>query len=101
VSRPVQRTGVISSHAILGGFEVFGTHNDFSGGDLRLDGIEKADELLMPMTLHVAADHRPVHDVQRGKERPSLHVGCNRGSASAIEVEKPRYRSRPRRVLLG
>jgi|SRR6516164_1121957 len=30
----------------------------FAGRSRRLDGVEEADELLMPMALHVAADHR-------------------------------------------
>jgi hypothetical protein len=38
-------------------------------GNLRLDGVEEADELLMPMPLHVAADDRAVENVQRGKQR--------------------------------
>ena len=36
---------------------------------LRLDGAEEADELLMPMALHVAANDRPIENVQRGKKR--------------------------------
>ena len=31
--------------------------------DLRLDGVEKADELLVPVALHVAADNSAVEDV--------------------------------------
>jgi hypothetical protein len=34
--------------------EAFGV--GVSSGDLRLDGIEEADELLMPTALHIAAD---------------------------------------------
>ena len=37
-------------------------------GHLGLDGIEKADELLMPVPLHVAADHRSVENIERGKQ---------------------------------
>ena len=32
--------------------------NDFTGGGLRFDGIEKVNELLMPMALHVATNDR-------------------------------------------
>jgi hypothetical protein len=39
----------------------------FSRKDLRLDRIEKADELLVPMALHVAADD--VEDVEGGEQR--------------------------------
>src|ERR1700737_1318637 len=36
---------------------------------LRLDGIEEADELLMPVVLHVAADDGTVEDVESGEQR--------------------------------
>ena len=38
-------------------------------GHPRFDQIEKADEFLVAMPLHVAADHGPVEDVERRKER--------------------------------
>ena len=37
--------------------------------DLGVDGIEKANELLMAVTLHVASDDRSVKHVQDGEER--------------------------------
>jgi hypothetical protein len=37
--------------------------DDFAGGDMRFDGIEKANELLMAMALHVATDDRPVEHI--------------------------------------
>ena len=37
--------------------------------NLPLDHIEEADELLMTMTLHVAADHGAVEHVERGEQR--------------------------------
>ena len=36
---------------------------------LGLDGVRKADELLMAVTLHVAPDHRAVEDVERREQR--------------------------------
>jgi hypothetical protein len=36
----------------------------FSRRNLRLDRIEEADELLVPMALHVAADDGAVEDVE-------------------------------------
>jgi hypothetical protein len=36
----------------------------FSNWRLSLDGIEEANEFLMAMALHVAADHRTVEDIQ-------------------------------------
>src|SRR5450756_1545990 len=37
--------------------------------DLRLDGIEEADELLVPVALHVAADDGTVEDVESSEQR--------------------------------
>ena len=42
--------------------------DDLAGWHLRLDGVEKANELLMPMALHTATDHRAVEDVERGEQ---------------------------------
>ena len=36
---------------------------------LRLDGVEEADELLVAMALHVAADDGAVEDVEGGEQR--------------------------------
>ena len=41
-----------------------------SHGDLRLDRIEEADELLVPMALHVAADDGAVKNVKGSKQLP-------------------------------
>jgi hypothetical protein len=41
----------------------------FSRRDLCLDRIEEADELLMPMALHVAADDGAIEDVEGGEQR--------------------------------
>ena len=40
-----------------------------SGWHLRFDGIEEADELLMPVVLHVAADDGAVEDIESGEQR--------------------------------
>ena len=34
-----------------------------------LDGVEEADEFLMAVALHVAADHRAIEDIERGEQR--------------------------------
>ena len=39
-----------------------------SGRNRALDGVEKADELLMPVALHVAPDDRSVEHVHRGEQ---------------------------------
>ncbi len=43
--------------------------DDFADRNLRLDGVEEADELLMAMALHVAADDGAVEHVERGEQR--------------------------------
>jgi len=35
---------------------------------LPVDGVEEPDELLMPVALHVAPDHRAIEDVQGGEQ---------------------------------
>src|ERR1700760_4170701 len=37
-------------------------------GNLRLDVVEEADELLMPMAFHVATDNGSVEDVEGGEQ---------------------------------
>ena len=36
--------------------------------NLGLDGVEEADEFLMPMARHAAADHLAFQDVERGEQ---------------------------------
>src|SRR5215469_17503023 len=48
--------------------------DDFAGGNLAFDGVEEANELLMPGTLHVAANHRAVEDVERGEQRQAMRL---------------------------
>ena len=45
--------------------------NDFAGRYLSLDGIEEADELLMSVALHAAADNPAVENIESGEERGS------------------------------
>ena len=40
-----------------------------AGGHLALDVIEEADEFLMPVALHVPADHSTIQHIERGKQR--------------------------------
>lgn len=54
---------------LVGGVVVEDHVDRLSGGHLCFDQVEKADELLMAVPLHVAADHGPVEHVERGKER--------------------------------
>jgi hypothetical protein len=42
--------------------------DSLSLGDPGLDGVEEADELLMPMAWHTAADHLAIEDIERGEQ---------------------------------
>src|SRR4051794_20024571 len=53
----------------VGGIVVDDGMDHFSHRDLRLDRIEEADELLMAVTLHVAADDSAVEDVESREQR--------------------------------
>ena len=52
----------------MGGVIIEDGVDGFAGGNLALDSVEEADELLMAMALHVAADHGSVEDVH-GREQ--------------------------------
>src|SRR6266702_2163281 len=54
----------------------------FAGRNLGLDGVEEPDELLMAVTLHVAADDGGVEHTERGKQGLWCHGACSRGSWS-------------------
>ena len=43
--------------------------DDLAGRDRRIDGVEEADELLMAVALHVAADDGAVEYIEGGKQR--------------------------------
>ena len=70
---------------LVGGVIVEDGVDGFAGGNLALDGIEKADELLVAMALHVAADHSSVEDVhgreQASRSVPLVIVGHRSGAA--------------------
>ena len=53
---------------LVGGVIVEDHVHDLARGDFGLDGVEEADELLMPMALHVASDHFAIEHVERGEE---------------------------------
>src|SRR5579863_5518835 len=62
--KPLADLGVL-----VGGVVVEDDVDSLAGGHLRFDQIEKADEFLVAMPLHVAADHGSVEHVERRKER--------------------------------
>ena len=53
---------------VVGGVVVEDHVNRLAFRDLGLDGIEKADEFLMPVTLHAAADDLAFEDVEGGEQ---------------------------------
>src|SRR5271170_660963 len=54
---------------LMGGVIVDDGVDRLARRDLLLDDIEEANEFLMAMALHVAANHRAVEDVHRGEQR--------------------------------
>lgn len=49
----------------VGGIIVEHGMDELFGGNLALDGIEEADEFLVPMALHAAADHSAIEHIER------------------------------------
>ena len=58
---PPAHVGMLESGAI-----VEACVDGLAGGNLTLDGIEEADELLVAVALHVAADHHSIEGVHGG-----------------------------------
>jgi hypothetical protein len=90
VECPAGMAGRPSPHGgmLVGGVVVEDRVDCLAGGDLTLDGVEKADKLLMPVALHVAADNDSVEHVHRGKQgcRPvPLVVVCQGSGAAFLE----------------
>ena len=54
---------------LMGGVVVEDDMDGLVFGDLGVDHVEEADELLVPVALHIAPDHGPVEDVQGGEQR--------------------------------
>ena len=52
-------SGVVVDHRV----------DQLAGWDVALDGVEEADELLMPVALHAVTDHSAVDDVEGGEQR--------------------------------
>src|SRR5260221_6325847 len=53
---------------LMGGVVVDDDVDDLTGGGFGFDGIEGADELLMPVAVHAAADEPGVEDAENGAE---------------------------------
>ena len=53
---------------LMAGVIVDNGMDQLAGRDRALDGIEKADELLVPMSLHAAAEDDAIERVEGGKQ---------------------------------
>ena len=91
----VQR-GWRSSHAhnlwmLVGGVVVHDGMDQLACGHLGLDGIEEADELLVPMALHAAADHAALQHIEGGKQRGGAvpDVVVRHGAATPLLQRQP------------
>ena len=70
VERPARMTSkpLDDLRMLVGGVVVHDGVDGLARGDLALDGVEEADELLMPVALHAAADDLALQHVQRGEQ---------------------------------
>ena len=71
---------------LVGGVVVEDDVDDLAGRHLGLDGVEEADELLMPVALHAAADDLALEHVERGEQgrRAVALVVVGHGAAAAL-----------------
>src|SRR5215208_2554307 len=73
---------------LVGGVVVEDDVDDLAGRDLCLDGVEEANELLVPVALHAAADDGAVEDVECGEQRgPSVALVVMRHGAGAALLQ--------------
>jgi hypothetical protein len=73
---------------LMSGVIVENDVNSFAGRHLCLDGIEEADELLMAVALHVAADDGAIEHVERGEQgrgAVSLVIVRHRAGAALLQ----------------
>ena len=60
-----------------------------------LDGVDEADEFLVPMTLHAATDHLAIQDVESGKQRcrAMALVVVRHSATTSLLHRQPRLRA--------
>ena len=98
VERPAWMPGESGLHLrmLVGGVVVDDSLDDPAGWHRPLDGIEEADELLMPVALHAAADHGAFRHIQcreqRRRRAMALVVMCHGAAATGLE-RQPRLRA--------
>src|SRR5258708_21188102 len=87
---------------LVGGVVVEDDMDDFAGRDLRLDGVEEADELLMAVALHAAADHLALEQIESGEQRGRAvaFVVMGQGARAALLHRQPRLSAVEPFVLL-
>src|ERR1700687_5976035 len=72
---------------LVGGIVVEHDVDRFVGRHVALDGIEKADEFLMPVALHTALDDLAFKDVEGGEQgggAVALVIVCHRGTMPLV-----------------
>jgi hypothetical protein len=73
---------------LVGSIVVENDMDDLAGRDVRLNCVEKANELLVSVALHAAAEDLAFQDVERGEQRrgavPLVVVG-HRTAAAGLE----------------
>jgi uncharacterized protein GlcG (DUF336 family) len=97
VERPTRVAHQPSSNGgmLVGGVVVDNRVDRLSGRNLALDGVEEANELLMPVALHVLTDHGSVEHVHRCEQgrRPVSLVVVGHGSGAALLERQAGLRS--------
>lgn len=80
---------------LVGGVVVEDDVNGFVREQFGFDGVQEADELLVPVLLHVALDHRAVEHVQRRerRRRAVALVVVRHGRPSTALERQPRLRA--------
>jgi len=98
VEHPARMPGEPGAHprVLVGGVVVEHDMDHLARRHRGLDLVEEADELLVPVALHAAADHGAVEDVQRGKQRRRavalIVVGHRRRPSGGDGRSRPRPR---------
>ena len=73
---------------LVGSVVVEDDMDGIAGRDLAFDGIQEADEFLVPVVLHVAADHRVVEDIECRGAVPLVVVGRLRACGDPTTVPR-------------
>src|SRR5271154_993482 len=75
---------------LVGGIVIENDMDDLTGWNLHLDGIQKSNEFLMTMALHIAADDCAVENVESGEQRRGavpFVIVCHGSEAALLQRE--------------